>query len=184
MKPNPSFLLTSDGHSHLNSDVSEALFTPFTTSHSESLGTFGARACYLRYHSVLHSAAIAQKNKKRRCQGDGDGTLFRGRDVRRVGPRISQSRLDESEGWTIFGGASRRVTQQSAAKSKRTHSISGGRLSEREREIHSGGEQGESFPSSERRQDCTRMVLVKFTQKGEASQPPSRMTDRWQRLFT
>lgn len=142
-----------DGHSRLKSDVSEALFTPSTTSHSESLHTFGVRPRCLRCHSVLHSAPIAQKNKKRRCHGDEDGTLFRGCDVRRVGPRISQSWSDESEGWTILGGASRCVTQQSAAKSQRTHSISGGRLCECEREMHSGGEPGELFLSCGRREE-------------------------------
>lgn len=50
-------------------------------------------------------------------------------------PGTSQSRSDVSGGWTIrrlrscyFWGAGRGVTQQSAAKSERTHSISGGRL--------------------------------------------------------
>lgn len=52
----------------------------------------------------------------------------------------------------IFGGASRCVTQQSAAKSKRTHSISGGRLCVCvciERETHFAGEQSELFLSSQ-----------------------------------
>lgn len=102
-------------------------------------------AC-LRCHPVLHSAPVAQKNKKRRCQGDGDGTLFRGRDVRLVGPRKQPIAFGRVGGWwgglrsCYFWGAGRGVTQQSAAKSERTHSISGGRLCVCvcEREIHFG----------------------------------------------
>lgn len=107
-----------------------------TTSHSESFRTFGTRPFL-----PAMSPRPPQKNKKRRCQGDAVGTWFRGCDVHLVGPGnqpIAFGRVGRRVGVgggllggceaAIFGGAGRGVTQQSAAKSERTHSISGGRL--------------------------------------------------------
>lgn len=154
------------GHGRLKSDVSEPFFShpqpPLTLSHS---APWALGPVCLRCHSVLHSAPAAQKNKKRRCQGDGDGALFRGRDVRLVGPRnqpIAFGRVGRAVcgGGGLLGGCEAAIFGVPAVallsrvqQSQNVHipSVEGGCVCERE--IHFGGEQRELLLSCRRRHD-------------------------------